>query len=135
MTTEEIFNGILLVLGGGTVASIVTTIANRRKTSAEADSTISKITLEYANMVRTDVDKLRDQLELAEKRNDEARIELEKTRTKLATSQAQIVRLEEIVKVAEQRDAKNRELITMLSNALKELNPAHPLIANLEKIA
>lgn len=128
MGFDKITESIVLVLGGGAVASLVTAFISRKKVNAEAESTLSGATMEFVKLLQQDIQTLRQRVTESDIRIEQEQRENNETRTKLQAAENRVAQLEEIVKIANERDAKNMMLMQKLAEALKEYNPTHPLI-------
>ena len=125
---QAFFEGVFLVLGGGTVGAFITAFFNRKKVSAEVQGTLSEATMKFATVLGEDIEKLRTRLERNEERHELTKSELEKARSQLEEAQEKSEKLQEIVHLLQERDAKNTELIQKLTEALKKFDPSNPLI-------
>lgn len=132
--TALVLTAIGLVLGGGTVGAVVTSFAMRKKTNAEAESTLSSAILSYANKLTNDNDKLRKEMDKMDddvthlqKKLREARVELDKAR-----DHAQ--KLQEIIAALEVRKSNDQTIIEKLFQAIKIADPSNPLLAELQSM-
>lgn len=128
---DGFLQAIGLILGGGAVASFVTAWFTRRKTSAEAESTLSGSTMDFAKLLQQDITSLRNRCDISERKLAEAKIEHKITLDKLEQAERRVGQLKEIVEIARERDNKNTKLMHKLAQALKEYDPNHPLIRHI----
>jgi hypothetical protein len=95
----EIVKAGLLILGGGTLAKIITPFYQRKKTYAEAQKTLSEATLEYAESLKHDLVSVLNRLRQSEEDNERTFQDLKATRQKLEEAENKRQKLEDIVRI------------------------------------
>ena len=123
--------GILLA-GGGTVGAFISGYFGRQKTTAEAEATLSRATLDFAESLRHDIHSLRTRLDSSEEGHEKTKKELDITREKLDQAEDKARQLEDIVKATKERDEKNTALLKMLAEALSKYDPKNPVLDSLK---
>jgi chromosome segregation ATPase len=127
--TDELPSVAFLVVG--LAAGAFTTFLTRKKTAAEAESTLSSAILSYTNKLTADMDNLRAHLNAADGHKAKLEDEIDTIRRKLSEAEIARVQLQEIVKSLEARKANDKILIDQLVTALKAVDPNNPIITKL----
>lgn len=122
------------IIGGGTVGSIVTAYALRKKTTAEAESTLSTAILAYTNKLTSDNDKLRVDIEKMQDDAEKLQMNLRKAKEELDKAQLHAKELEGIVTALEARRVNDKVVIDKLLSAIKNADPNNPLIIELQAL-
>ena len=132
--TEIIVAIIAGTLGGGTIGAIVTAYALRKKTTAEAESTLSSAILAYTNKLTSDNDKLRVDIEKMQDDAEKLQNNLRKAKDELEKAQSHAKELEGIVTALEARRVNDKVVIDKLLTAIKNADPNNPLIIELQAL-
>lgn len=134
------------LLAGGGLTGIVVAIRDRKKTAAEAESTLSTAILAYSNKLTADNDKLRgavDELEhdmtesrkRFEKDADASQKRINQLRADLSTAEEHARSLKDIVASLEARKVNDQTIISKLVAALRQSDPNNPVLAELASLS
>jgi hypothetical protein len=123
----ELLKAGLLLFGGGTLGAVFTPFFQRKKTYAESQKILSEATLDYAESLKEDLVGLRETFNANFK-------DLNETRQRLEQAEEKSRKLEEIVRISQERDEKNMELIAALAKALRAVDPNNPILPTLTDV-
>lgn len=113
----------LFLLVGTVLGSLIPGLLSRRKTSAEAESTLSSAIMGFVKILQTEISSLRTQV-------DRTQGELADAQKRLLAAQAKVNELEDILRRAEEEKQEDKELISKLIVALRQFDPKNPLLAS-----
>lgn len=113
---------IIALFGGGALGAIVPALFTRKKTNAEAESTLSSAIMGFVKILQDEIGLLRTQV-------DRTQGELADAQKRLIAAQGKVNELEDIVRRAEEEKQDDKELINKLILALKQFDPKNPLVA------
>jgi septal ring factor EnvC (AmiA/AmiB activator) len=134
-SSGQIMEFLSLLLGGGAIGSLITAFFNRRKVGAEAEATISATILSYANTLRTDNNKLRDDFRSMQETVDKLQADLKDAAERFSQAQDRTDKLKEIAEALEARHVNDQVIIDRLFAAMKASDPNNPLILELQALA
>jgi len=113
---------LLALFGGGAMGAIIPALFSRRKTNAEAESTLSGAIMGFVKILQNEISSLRTQV-------DRTQGELADAQKRLLAAQGKVNELEDIVRRAEAEKQDDKELIAKLIEALRQFDPHNPLLA------
>jgi len=135
---------IALILGTGGLTAFVTQLFNMKKARADAekvkaeaakvtvdsDTSLSGATMEYARLLQEELKTLKTELIGSHSRAVELEVELTRVTRRADELSEKVRALEERANVETKALAKAQTRILELSSALREKDPAHPLLLN-----
>lgn len=123
------------VLSSAVLTALVTAYAMRKKTTAEAEATLSGAVLAYSNKLSADNDKLRTAIDKVEADHEKSGAQIAKLRKDLDASEKRATQLKEIVDALESRKQNDQVIISKLVAALRTSDPTNPVLIELAHLS
>lgn len=124
MIEKLINNGgaiLIALFGGGALGAIIPALFTRKKTDAEAESTLSEAIMGFVKILQGEIGNLRTELTRTEG-------QLQDAQKRLILAEGKVHELGELVRRAEQEKQGDKHLIAALIEALKAFDPKNPLV-------
>lgn len=112
---------LIALFGGGALGAIIPALFTRKKTDAEAESTLSEAIMGFVKILQGEIGNLRTELTRTEG-------QLQDAQKRLILAEGKVHELGELVRRAEQEKQGDKHLIAALIEALKAFDPKNPLV-------